>query len=135
MIQTLKEFPAGLDELDTPPPAALIEPRRWAWKEKPLAPWSFARRVIHYNAVRETPNAAAELYTLSVLFVLLSTEDDARRFIRDIRAYGAALDAFVEQFDMRDYRATNELVNEILTEAKAADVEVSPNSSTPQKKT
>lgn len=114
---------AALDEFDLPPPdAALLSPEVRTFLGKPLAPYSFGRRIVSRSVLRDAPDAADEVWTLSIIFILSLDEGQARAALYDVKTFKADLGRWIDQLTPAKYAEAVILADAILKEAKAADV-------------
>lgn len=126
----------ALDQFDAAPPAALLEPRKWAFLGKPLAPYSFGRRLLFwgiFSAKEHTP--PDEVFTLALLHVLSISDAEARENLYHVATYREKLYAWLDTLSVEDYQVGVGIANEILDDAKKGAVSVETRPGVPQKKT
>lgn len=128
----------GPDKFDetAAPPASLLEPSRFTFAGKPLAPYSFARQIISDNLVgRGEKNPADQLFTLALIYTLLLEGPAARAALLDQDKAREEFFAWVEAFDSSKYGEAVKVANAVFDEPKKASVSVEAKEDLGQKKT
>jgi hypothetical protein len=109
------------DQSATPPPALLASaPHRFNGKD--LAPYSYGRRLLWRALFTSNDNAADQLFSLSLIFVLSLDDPAACDYLFDIKRAKADFYAWLEARGPDDYKAAVVEADAILAEAKKADV-------------
>ncbi len=113
----------GTDEFDntgTPPPSLLSGPGR-SFMGKPLAPYSYARRLLWRSLFNGGMEAADQIFSLGLIFALAVTETQARDYLFDSKRFKADFMAWLD-VGKPDYKVVVALANAILEEANKTEV-------------
>lgn len=115
------------DETGAPAPE-LTQGPAFTFKEKALAPYSFGRRMLFQGFTGEADDPPNGVFTLGLIFILLGSLEDCRRWTYDLKALRNELHAWIEAFDDKDYPAALEAAQAVLNHAKKGrvGVEVKP---------
>ena len=129
----------GIDEFDTEtaPAPALLAGALHKFKGKPLAPYSFARRLIARDILKPPHLPVDSVWTLATVYVLTLSEEDARAALFDGSKFRGDLFKWIEALERDDYKTALDLADRILEESKAAEVRTvaDPAAGLPEKKT
>jgi hypothetical protein len=114
----------GIDQFDTEqaPDPALLAGAVHKFKGKPLAAYSFGRRLIARDILKPPHLPVDSVWTLATVYVLTLSEEDARAALFDGAKFRADLFTWIEALEKDDYRAALDLADKIIAEAKAAEV-------------
>lgn len=113
---------ADLDKFDIPPAPALLAPAIRHFKGKPLAAYSFARRLLARDVLKPPGTPADSVWTLATVYVLTLSEDEARGALFDVSSFRSNLFKWIETLENADYKTALDLADVILEEAKSAEV-------------
>ena len=113
---------AGMDHFDeTPSPAGLSPPLR-SFKGLQLARYSYGRRLLWRSIFGDVDAAAPQIASFALIFTLSLSQDQAREWLFDVPTFKAAFARWVDDREEGDYGIVVALADEILAEAKAAEV-------------
>lgn len=112
-----------MDEFDTGTPSpALLSPQTHVFKGKTLGPYSFARRMISRQVLKRDLNPADEVWTLAIIYVLILDDAQAQAALYDVVKFKRDLFVWIETLNQEDYIAALDIADQMLKEAKQAEV-------------
>ena len=114
---------------ETPPPApALTQDAGFKFKGQNLAAYSFGRRILFQGFTGPNDDPPNGVFTLGLIFILLASEENCRRWLYDLKALRADLAAWIKDFPEPDYDEALKVAQEVLDHAKKGRVgiEVKP---------
>lgn len=114
----MSDAPDEFDETQAAPAAEHVVAHEFTFKGKPLAPYSFARKVIFQNLREKDDDPVPEFFTLALVFILLASKETAQAWIFDAKRCRRELLAWMEDFDPADYQPALDTVNAIIERSK-----------------
>lgn len=93
-----------------------------SFKGKPLAAYSYGRRLLWRALFNGGDNAADQVFSFALIFTLSLDQNSARAFLFDMRAFRDAFCVWIDEREPGDYKEAVATADKILEEAKAAEV-------------
>lgn len=109
-----------IDDFDesAAPPVDLMVGREFSFSGKPLAPYSFARKIVFQNLREKNEDPVPEFFTVALIFILMADQATVTRWIFNAKQARGEIMAWLESFDERKYSEAVNVASEILTRAK-----------------
>lgn len=128
---------AEIDQFDQAPDPRALAPAAHTFKGKPLAPYTFGRRLIARSVLAPSLNPADQVWPLAVIYVLSLDEPHAQAALYDVPKFQADLYRWIDSLDAGDYPDALKVAEKVLEEAKKAEVRAvaDPAAALDQKKT